>query len=101
MRIGLFIPCYINQFYPQVGVATLEVPEKLGLDVHYPLQQTCCGQPMANSGFKSDALKTYHLLIQNFHPYDYIMAPSGSCVYHVRQLYNILEETEVVVHVRS
>ena len=56
---------------------------------------------LRSAGFKSDALKTYQLLIQNFHPYDYIMAPSGSYVYHVRQLYNILEETEVVVHVRS
>jgi L-lactate dehydrogenase complex protein LldE len=101
MRIGLFIPCYIDQFYPQVGVATLELLEKLGLDVHYPLQQTCCGQPMANSGFELDALNTYQLFVQIFNPYDYIVAPSGSCIYHVRHHYDIMEQTEEVVHVRN
>ena len=45
MRIGLFIPCYIDQFYPQVGVATLDLLERQGLDVEYPEEQTCCGQP--------------------------------------------------------
>lgn len=49
MQIGLFIPCYIDQFYPQVGIATLELLKKLDLDVHYPLEQTCCRQPIANS----------------------------------------------------
>ena len=53
MKVGLFIPCYVDQFYPQVAIATLQLLEKLGLEVDYPLQQTCCGQPMANSGFES------------------------------------------------
>jgi L-lactate dehydrogenase complex protein LldE len=101
MRIGLFIPCYINQFYPQVGIATLELLEKLGLDVDYPLQQTCCGQPLANSGFESDAVKTCQLFVKNFHPYDYIVAPSGSCVYHVRHHFDILEQSADVSHVRD
>jgi L-lactate dehydrogenase complex protein LldE len=47
MKVGLFIPCYIDQFYPNVGVATLQLLEKLGCDVSLPLNQTCCGQPMA------------------------------------------------------
>jgi L-lactate dehydrogenase complex protein LldE len=50
MKIGLFIPCYIDAFFPEVGIATLELLEKLGCSVEYPLEQTCCGQPMANSG---------------------------------------------------
>ena len=50
MQIGLFISCYIDQFYPKVGIATLELLEKLGLEVFYPSEQTCCGQPLANSG---------------------------------------------------
>jgi L-lactate dehydrogenase complex protein LldE len=53
-NVGLFIPCYIDQFYPQVGIATLELLQKLGLDVYYPLKQTCCGQPMANSGAEKE-----------------------------------------------
>ena len=55
MHIGLFIPCYIDQFYPQVGLATLELLERQGLQVEYPQEQTCCGQPMANAGLHNDA----------------------------------------------
>ena len=48
--VGLFIPCYVDQLYPQVGMATLTILEKLGYRVEFPLEQTCCGQPMANTG---------------------------------------------------
>ena len=58
MKIGLFIPCYIDAFFPEVGVATLELLERLGCSVEYPLEQTCCGQPMANSGCQDDAAAT-------------------------------------------
>ncbi len=51
MKIALFVPCYIDQFYPQVAIATLELLEKFGMEVSVPEKQTCCGQPMANSGF--------------------------------------------------
>ena len=50
MEVALMIPCYIDVFYPQIGIATLELLERLGVDVTYPKEQTCCGQPMANSG---------------------------------------------------
>jgi hypothetical protein len=53
MRIGLFIPCYIDAFFPEVGTATLELLERLGHEVVDPRDQTCCGQPMANSGFNT------------------------------------------------
>ena len=101
LKIGLFIPCYIDQFYPQVGVATLELLQKLGLDVHYPLKQTCCGQPLANSGAEKEAIPVYQNFIRNFSEFDYIVSPSGSCVYHVREHYNILEQTGEVKHVRQ
>ena len=55
MKIGLFIPCYINAIYPGVGVASYKLLTSLGLDVDYPLDQTCCGQPMANGGFERDS----------------------------------------------
>ena len=48
--VGLFIPCYVDQFYPQVGLATVTLLEQLGCAVHFPEAQTCCGQPMANAG---------------------------------------------------
>jgi L-lactate dehydrogenase complex protein LldE len=100
-KIGLFIPCYIDQFYPQVGIATLELLEKLGLDVHYPPEQTCCGQPLANSGAEQKAVKTYRNFVRNFKTFDYVVSPSGSCVYHVRKHYDILEQTDDVKKVRQ
>jgi L-lactate dehydrogenase complex protein LldE len=100
-KIGLFIPCYIDMFYPQVGIATLELLEKLGQDVVYPSKQTCCGQPLANSGSEDDAKATYRHFVRNFQGFDYIVSPSGSCVYHVRHHYDILEQTREVVNVRE
>src|ERR1700753_3534360 len=84
MRVGLFIPCYVDQFYPQVGVAPLELLEKFGCEVVYPQAQTCCGQPMANSGFEHLTHGCNELFIENFAEFDYIVAPSGSCVLHIR-----------------
>ena len=101
MKIGLFIPCYIDQFYPHVGIATLELLQKLKLNVRYPLKQTCCGQPLANSGAEKKAVKTYKNFVRNFSEFDYVVSPSGSCVYHVREHYNILEQTEEVKKVRK
>ena len=55
LRVGLFIPCYIDMIFPEVGIATLQLLERFGLDVHFPLNQTCCGQPMSNSGDEANA----------------------------------------------
>lgn len=84
MTVGLFIPCYVDQFYPQVAIATLELLEKLGVNVVYPLKQTCCGQPMANSGFEHLTQGCNNLFVQNFQDLDYIVSPSGSCVLHIK-----------------
>jgi L-lactate dehydrogenase complex protein LldE len=85
MKVALFIPCYVNQFYPQVAIATLELLEKFGCQVSYPLSQTCCGQPMANSGYQSLSKGCDELFIKNFRGYDYIVCPSGSCVLHIKE----------------
>jgi len=84
MTVGLFIPCYVDQFYPQVGIATLELLEKFGCKVVYPSNQTCCGQPMANSGFEHLTKGCNDLFIKNFEEFDYIVSPSGSCVLHIK-----------------
>ena len=84
MNVGLFIPCYVDQFYPQVAVATLKLLEKVGCTVDYPLQQTCCGQPMANSGFEHLAGGCNDNFVRNFADYDYIVSPSGSCTLHIK-----------------
>ncbi|WP_242202147.1 (Fe-S)-binding protein [Aestuariivivens insulae] len=101
MTVGLFIPCYINQLYPQVGIATLELLEKLNVDVVYPSGQTCCGQPMANSGYENESVGTCQNFVENFKDFDYIVTPSGSCAYHVKKHYNILEQTPNVTKVRN
>ncbi|MEQ6122325.1 (Fe-S)-binding protein [Reichenbachiella sp. MALMAid0571] len=101
MKVGLFIPCYIDQFYPKVGIATLELLEKLGVDVSYPENQTCCGQPMANSGFECYSKDSYELFVKNFQQYDYIVSPSGSCVYHVKHHFNIIDQSKEVEHIRN
>jgi len=85
MRVGLFIPCYVDQFYPQVGIATLELLEKFGCEVVYPPNQTCCGQPMANSGFEHLTGDCTALFTKNFAGFDYIVSPSGSCVLHIKE----------------
>ncbi len=101
ITVGLFIPCYINQLYPQVGKATLELLEKLNVNVVYPLGQTCCGQPMSNSGAEQDSEATSHNFVNNFSEFEYIVAPSGSCTHHVKDHYDIIPQTEDVVHVRQ
>ncbi|RZS96455.1 (Fe-S)-binding protein [Cecembia calidifontis] len=83
-KIGLFIPCYVDQFYPNVAIATLELLEKLGCQASYPMGQTCCGQPMANAGYERDTVGTTKHFVETFRDYDYIVAPSGSCVLHIK-----------------
>jgi L-lactate dehydrogenase complex protein LldE len=85
MKVGLFIPCYVDQFYPKVAIATLELLESLGCDVHYPLNQTCCGQPMANSGFARLTGACDANFMENFRGFDYVVSPSGSCVLHIKE----------------
>ena len=85
MRVALFVPCYIDQFYPQVAVASLELLEKLGCEVIVPKDQTCCGQPMANSGFASSTEGCDTNFSNNFEGFDYIVGPSGSCVLHLKE----------------
>lgn len=87
MKIGLFIPCFIDQLYPQAGMATLELLEKQGLDVIYPEEQTCCGQPMANTGCSRDVRKLARKFVKQFGDFDYVVSPSASCVVMVKEQY--------------
>jgi L-lactate dehydrogenase complex protein LldE len=100
MRVGLFIPCYIDAFFPQVGVATLELLERVGCSVEYPLDQTCCGQPMANSGCQEDAAATEAHFVRCFQEFDTNIGPSASCVHHIREHLDAIEQTPEVRKVR-
>ena len=79
MKIGLFIPCYVDALYPEAGVATYKLLTHLGLDVDYPLNQTCCGQPMANAGFERMAEKLATKFDDMFAAYDYVVAFCQLC----------------------
>lgn len=101
MRIGLFVPCYVDAFEPEVGIATLELLERLGLDVTYPYDQTCCGQPMTNTGCHAEAAATEALFVKNFSGFDYVVVPSGSCAHQVRAHLTAIPQTEEVKAVRA
>ena len=101
MRIGLFVPCYVDAFEPEVGIATLELLERFGLTVDYPYDQTCCGQPMTNTGCHQEAAATEALFVKNFSGFDYVVAPSGSCVHQVREHLTAIPQTDEVKAVRA
>ena len=87
MKIGLFIPCYVDAIYPEVGVAAYKLLTALGLDVDYPLGQTCCGQPQANGGFEEKSKSNAAHFEKLFRDYDYVVAPSASCASFVCSAY--------------
>ncbi len=84
MKIGLFIPCYVDALYPEVGVSTYKLLRSLGIDVEYPEKQTCCGQPMGNAGFQGKSEHLVEHFDDLFSRYDYVVAPSASCAAYVR-----------------
>jgi len=87
MIVDLFIPCFIDQVYPQVGMNMVKIFEKLGVGVDYNTEQTCCGQMAFNSGFWEDARQMGEKFIRDFSNNRYIVAPSASCVGMVRNYY--------------
>ncbi len=93
MKVGLVVACYIDAFYPEVGIATLELLERLGVEVEYPFEQTCCGQPMANSGCEGDSRATEEHFVRLFSRFEYIVVPSGSCTHHIRNKFIAAEAT--------
>jgi L-lactate dehydrogenase complex protein LldE len=84
MKVALFVPCYIDQLYPQVAIAALTVLERLGVGVAVPDGAACCGQPLANAGFARDATPTLTRFVATFAEYERIVVLSGSCALHVR-----------------
>ncbi len=87
MRVALFITCFNDTLFPETGRATVEVLERLGIEVDFPLSQTCCGQMHFNTGYQREAIPLVRRFVQTFKDYEAIVAPSGSCVGMVRELY--------------
>ena len=93
MKTALFVPCYVDQFYPQVAIAALTVLERLGVDVEVPEGAACCGQPSANAGYARDGQSTLNRFVETYAEYERVIVLSGSCAMHVK-----LHAGEVVAH---
>ncbi|MBP6432682.1 MAG: (Fe-S)-binding protein [Ferruginibacter sp.] len=92
MKVKLFIPCFVDQLYPQTAFNMVKVLEKACCDVSYNTNQTCCGQPAFNAGFWDEAREVCTKFLKDFDGADYIVAPSASCVGFVRNYYSKLFE---------
>lgn len=92
MKVQIFIPCFVDQLYPQTAFNMVKVLEKATCEVAYNTNQTCCGQPAFNAGFWDEARAVCSKFLKDFEGADYIVAPSASCVGFVRNYYSKLFE---------
>ncbi len=98
-RVGLFVTCMVETLYPDVGMAAVGLLERSGVEVLFPEEQTCCGQPAFNSGYRREALEMARHFVHVFGAplergeIEAIVAPSGSCVAMVREYYEVLFES--------
>lgn len=93
MNVQIFIPCFVDQLYPTIGMNMVKVLRKAGCTVTYNPNQTCCGQPAFNAGFWEDAKDVCKKFLKDFEGEGYIVAPSASCVGFVRNYYKKLFDT--------
>ncbi len=92
--VSLFVTCIIDTIYPQTGISVVEILEHLGVEVRFPLSQTCCGQPAFNAGFRDDARRVARQFLTAFDGAKVIVTPSGSCAAMVRHYYPELFEDD-------
>lgn len=85
--VSLFVTCMIDMLYPQTGMSVVEVLEDLGIEVDFPMAQTCCGQPGFNAGFRPEARQVARQFLKAFADAEVIVTPSGSCAAMVRHEY--------------
>jgi L-lactate dehydrogenase complex protein LldE len=98
MRVSLFITCLVDQVFPRVGAATAELLARLGVEVTFNPEQTCCGQPAFNTGYREEARAVAAPMLDFFEREleraDYVVVPSGSCATMVKRFYAQLFEDE-------
>jgi len=98
MRVALFIPCFIDQLFPNVGIAVVNVLRRLNLEVDYPAAQTCCGQPAFNTGYWDEARQLARRYREVFAGAEAIVCPSGSCTAMIRNFYPQLGVTPPAIY---
>ena len=101
LRVGLFVTCLVDLMRPNVGFASVKLLEDAGCVVEVPELQTCCGQPAYNSGDFTDTQRIAEQVIAAFEPYDYLVAPSGSCMGMIKEHYPKLFATDAGWHNRA
>jgi len=94
MRVSLFITCLVNSLRPSIGISTVKILKKLGVEVDFPASQTCCGQPAFNAGFWKEAHEVAEHFLDTFKNSNLIVAPSGSCVSMIRKNYPVIFDGE-------
>ena len=95
----MFIPCYIDQFYPEIGEAMVRLMARYGIPVVFPSEQTCCGQPAFNSGYWDEARRVIEHFCTVFEPYRWIVCPSASCTAMCRVFFGHVDPSERIVGV--
>jgi L-lactate dehydrogenase complex protein LldE len=95
LRVQLFIPCFIDQLFPETAFNVVQLLEIAGCEVVYNIQQTCCGQPAFNAGFQDDAAIVCNKFIHDFSGEDYIVTPSASCAGFIKNYANTLVHSTV------
>lgn len=98
MKVQVFIPCFIDQLYPDTAFNMIKVLEKAGCKVSYNTSQTCCGQPAFNAGFWNESKSVCTKFIKDFSGNDYIVSPSASCAGFVKNYYSKLFENSSLHH---
>ncbi|MGD8190256.1 (Fe-S)-binding protein [Brevibacillus ginsengisoli] len=97
MKVSLFITCLSDAIYPQVGEAMTRILGRLGVHLHFPEKQTCCGQPAFNSGYWDVAQEGAKQLIEAFEDSDFVVSPSGSCVGMIHHHYPMLFKDDPIM----
>jgi len=97
MKVQLFIPCFVDQLYPQTAFNMIKVLRKAGCEVTYNTNQTCCGQPAFNAGFWDEAKSVCYKFLKDFDTADYIVAPSASCVGFVKNYFSKLFDDPAIL----
>jgi L-lactate dehydrogenase complex protein LldE len=92
MQVALFITCFNDTLFPDTGKAVVSIVERLGHQVIFPEEQTCCGQMHFNTGYQAEAMPLIRRFVEIFSQYEAIVSPSASCVGMVRDMYRFAAE---------
>src|SRR5215469_1861479 len=105
MRVALFITCFNDTLFPEVGISLVRLLERLGVEVEFPEEQTCCGQMHFNTGYQREALPLIWRFVRVFGDAEVVVAPSASCVGMVREVYPLaaqwFDDHELLAEVKA